>query len=128
MLRKSVEVFLHDMSLTGVDGIKKSLVYVLPQLNFPSFRGRPSHQHNGFWANNLRWQGNYSVNMVNPRHLQGDQAFEEVLHNRAMAKTAIIQAEDRSEATTSTTEAILWNQLSLTCWSVLLLLEGCTPT
>ena len=30
---------------------------------------------------------------VNPRHLQGDQAFEEVLHNRAMAKTAIVQAE-----------------------------------
>ena len=91
VLRKSVEVFLHDMSLT-VDGIKRSLVYVLPQLNsHPSVAGFSPAQ----WVLGKQpaLAGELLGEHVNPRHLQGDQAFEEVLHNRAMAKTAIIQAE-----------------------------------
>ena len=33
ILRKSVEVFMRDLFLKGVDGIKKALTYKLPQIN-----------------------------------------------------------------------------------------------
>ena len=92
ILRKSVEVFMHDLSLHGVDGIKKALVYVLPQINaHPSVAGFSPSQ----WVLGKQptLAGELLGEHVNPRHLQGDHSFEEVLHNRAMAKTALIQAE-----------------------------------
>jgi len=33
VLRKAIEVYLHDLKLSGSSGIKESLRYVVPQLN-----------------------------------------------------------------------------------------------
>ena len=92
ILRKSIEVFLHDLSMTGADGIKQAITYVIPQLNAqPTVAGFSPAQ----WVLGKQptVAGELLGDNINPRHLQGDATFEDALHKRAMAKTALIQAE-----------------------------------
>ena len=92
ILRKAIEVFLHDLSLSGAEGVKQALTYVLPQLNAqPTVAGFSPAQ----WVLGKQptVAGELLGDHINPRHLQGDSTFEDALHKRAMAKTALIQAE-----------------------------------
>ena len=74
ILRKSVEVFMHDLSLRGTDGIKKALTYILPQINSQaSVAGFSPSQ----WVLGKQptLAGELLGEHVNPRHLQGDPIF-----------------------------------------------------
>ena len=88
ILRKAIEVFLHDLSLSGAEGVKQAITYVLPQLNAqPTVAGFSPVQ----WVLGKQptVAGELLGDHINPRHLQGDSTFDK----RAMAKTALIQAE-----------------------------------
>ena len=92
ILRKSLEVFIYDLSLSGADGVRQAITYVIPQLNAqPTVAGFSPAQ----WVLGKQptVAGELLGDNINPRHLQGDVTFEDALHKRAMAKTALIQAE-----------------------------------
>eukprot|EP00435_Cladocopium_sp_Y103_P020469 s5461_g5.t1 len=92
VLRKAIEVYITDLDLHGPDGLRTALTYILPQLNAqPTVAGYSPAQ----WL--LGYQpsiGNLlTSDQITPVHLTGGTSFEEALHRRNMAKTAILQAD-----------------------------------
>ena len=89
VLRKAIEVYMHDLQLEGRDGIRQALTYILPQINAqPTVAGFSPTQ----------WVLGYQPAQPGLLHsgscaLHGHEDFEKHLHQRNVAKTAILQAE-----------------------------------
>ena len=89
VLRKALEVYMHDLSLEDGDGVKQALAYVLPQLNAqPTVSGYSPTQ----WVLGYQPAQPGLLSSVDCA-LKTSDDFEEHLHRRNMAKTAIIQAD-----------------------------------
>ena len=92
VLRKAVEIYMDDLDLHTVDGLRQALAYVLPQINStPSVAGfSPSQWVLGFQPD---FPGELLAEGLNPSHLGGNLSFEQVLEKRATAKVAIVKAD-----------------------------------
>ena len=92
ILRKAVEIYMDDLDLHTVDGLRQALAYVLPQINStPSVAGfSPSQWVLGFQPD---FPGELLAEGLNPTHLGGNLSFEQVLEKRATAKVAIVKAD-----------------------------------
>ena len=92
VLRKAVEIYMGDLDLHTVDGLRQALAYVLPQINStPSVAGfSPSQWVLGFQPD---FPGELLAEGLNPSHLGGNLSFEQVLEKRATAKVAIVKAD-----------------------------------
>ena len=90
VLRKAVELYMHDLKVYGVDGIKQALCYVVPQINAqPTVAGySPSQWLFGYQPS---LPGTMLADRINPLHLQ--ESFEETLYRRTAARTALLQAD-----------------------------------
>ena len=92
ILRKAIEVYLHDLSLSGVDGIKESIAYVVPQLN---------NTRNVAGFSPSQWVLGYQPHIpgellsdgLGPQHLDGNASFEENLSKRSAAKAALLDVD-----------------------------------
>ena len=92
VLRKSIEIYMQDRQLTGSEGVRQALAYVVPQLNSqPTVSGYSPAQ----WL--LGYQpslsGLLTSDQITPVHLGGNTTFEEALLRRNAAKTAILSAD-----------------------------------
>ena len=92
ILRKAVEVYLHDLELSGPDGIKESLVYVVPQINnTANVAGFSPSQ----WV--LGYQphvpGDLLSDDLGPQHLDRNSSFEDSLSRRNAAKAALLDVD-----------------------------------
>ena len=92
VLRKSVEIYMDDLKLTSIDGLRQALAYVLPQINStPTVAGfSPSQWVLGFQPN---FPGDLLAEGLNPSHLDGLVSFEQHLERRTAAKQALIKAD-----------------------------------
>ena len=92
ILRKSLEVYMDDMQLTSVNGLREALAYTLPQINStPSVAGySPSQWVIGYQPG---FPGDLLAEGLNPTHLDGIMSFEKHLEKRAAAKQALIKAD-----------------------------------
>ena len=87
VLRKAIEVYLHDLGLSGPSGIKESLVYVVPQINnTTNVAGFSPSQ----WV--LDYQphvpGDLLSDGLGPQLLDGNSSFEDNLSRRNAAKSS----------------------------------------
>ena len=92
VLRKAVEIYMDDLRLQTVDGLRQALAYVLPQINStPSVAGFTPAQ----WVVGYQpaFPGDLLAEGLNPSHLGGNRSFEEVLAKRSTAKQAIVKAD-----------------------------------
>ena len=92
ILRKAIEVYLHDLSLSGPESIKESISYVVPQLNnTPNVAGFSPSQ----WV--LGYQphipGELLSDGLGPQHLDGNSSFEDNLARRNAAKAALLDVD-----------------------------------
>ena len=89
VLRKAIEVYMHDLKLEGREGIRQALTYILPQLNAqPTVAGFSPTQ----WV--LGYQpAQPGLLQSSSCALHEHETFEKHLHQRNVAKTAILQAE-----------------------------------
>ena len=92
ILRKAIEVYLYDLNLSGLDGIKESLVYVIPQINnTANVAGFSPSQ----WV--LGYQphvpGDLLSDSLGPQHLDGNSNFEDSLSRRNAAKAALLDVD-----------------------------------
>ena len=78
ILRKSIEIYMTDRSLTSRDGLREAMAYVLPQVNSaPTVAGySPSQWVLGFQPN---FPGDLLGDGLNPAHLGGSETFETLL-------------------------------------------------
>ncbi len=84
ILRKAVEIYMDDLGLTSIDGLRQALAYVLPQVNSnPNVAGFSPAQ----------WVLGFQPNFPDPGHLDGSATFEQVLGRRPTAKQALTQAD-----------------------------------
>ena len=92
ILRKAVEVYLHDLELSGPDGIKESLVYVVPQINnTANVAGfSPSQWFLGYQPH---VPGDLLSDDLGPQHLDGNSSFEDSLSRRNAAKAALLDVD-----------------------------------
>ncbi len=92
VLRESVEIYMDDLELTSIDGLRQALAYVLPQINStPTVAGfSPSQWVLGFQPN---FPGDLLAEGLNPSHLDGSVSFEQQLERRTAAKQALIKAD-----------------------------------
>ena len=92
ILRKSLEVYLDDMKLSTINGLREALAYTLPQINStPSVAGySPSQWVIGYQPD---FPGDLLAEGLNPSHLDGTMSFEQHLEKRAAAKQALIKAD-----------------------------------
>lgn len=83
VLRKAIEIYLSDLQLDTVDGIRQALSYVVPQVNGASQ-----------WV--LGFQpslpGELAGDDLNPAHLSPSDRFEDILQKRAHARNALTTA------------------------------------
>ena len=92
VLRRAIEIYMTDLSLTGADGIRSALTYVVPQQNAqPSVSGYSPSQ----WLLGYQPQVNGLLisDQITPVHLAGGSSFEDALRRRNAAKTALLQAD-----------------------------------
>ena len=92
VLRKSLEVYMDDLQLTSVNGLREALAYTLPQINStPSVAGYSPSQ----WAIGYQpgFPGDLLAEGLNPGHLDGTMSFEKHLEKRAAAKYALVKAD-----------------------------------
>ena len=92
ILRKSIEIYMTDRSLTSRDGLREAMAYVLPQVNSaPTVAGySPSQWVLGFQPN---FPGDLLGDGLNPAHLGGSETFEALLQRRTAAKMALAKAD-----------------------------------
>ena len=92
VFRRAVEIYMPDMGLTDVDGLRQAVMYVVPQINAtPTVAGfSPTQWVLGFQPNA---PGQLSSEGLNPTHLDGSDNFAKVLGRRAAAKNALVQAD-----------------------------------
>ena len=92
ILRKAVEIYMDDLGLTSIDGLRQALAYVLPQVNSnPNVAGfSPAQWVLGFQP---KFPGDLTSEGLNPGHLDGSATFEQVLQSRASAKQALTKAD-----------------------------------
>ena len=91
ILRKSIEIYMTDRSLTSRDGLREAMAYVLPQVNSATVAGySPSQWVLGFQPN---FPGDLLGDGLNPAHLGGSETFEALLQRRTAAKMALVKAE-----------------------------------
>ena len=92
VLRKAVEIYMTDLNLDDIDGLRQALTYVIPQANAqPTVAGfSPTQWVLGFQPNA---PGQLSAEGLNPTHVDGSDNFAKVLHRRAAAKSALAQAD-----------------------------------
>ena len=86
ILRKAIEVYVHDLKLEGKDGIRQALTYILPQLNVqPTVAGFSPTQ----WV--LGYQpAQPGLLQSSSCALHEHETGEKNLHQRNVAKTAIL--------------------------------------
>ena len=92
VLRKAIEVYLHDLKLSGSSGIKESLRYVVPQLN---------NTTNVAGFSPAQWVLGYQPHVpgellsdgLGPQHLDGNSSFEDNLARRSAAKAALLDVD-----------------------------------
>ena len=92
VLRKAVEIYMNDLGLQTVDGLRQALAYVLPQVNStPSVAGFSPAQ----WVIGYQpaFPGDLLAEGLNPSHLGGNLSFERVLEKRSTAKQALVKAD-----------------------------------
>ena len=92
VLRKAVEIYMNDLGLQTVDGLRQALAYVLPQVNStPSVAGFSPAQ----WVIGYQpaFPGDLLAEGLNPSHLGGNLSFEKVLEKRSTAKQALVKAD-----------------------------------
>ena len=92
VLRKAVEIYMDDLGLQTVDGLRQALAYVLPQVNStPSAAGFSPAQ----WVIGYQpaFPGDLLAEGLNPSHLGGNLSFEKVLVKRSTAKQALVKAD-----------------------------------
>ena len=55
LLRKSIEIYMHNRGLDSKDGIKTALSYIIPQIPRSTHRARllDFRRHNGSWDTSL---------------------------------------------------------------------------
>ena len=83
---------MQDMAVTGTNGIRQALCYVLPQINAtPSVGGFSPSQ----WllGKQIRLPGDLAFERMTPAQLDGHDDFEMLLKRRTAAKQALLQAE-----------------------------------
>ena len=92
VLRKAVEIYMTDLKLDTIDGIRQSLAYVLPQINSsPTVAGfSPAQWVLGFQPN---FPGDLTSEGLSPAQLSGSPSFELTLERRSAAKQALIKAD-----------------------------------
>ena len=92
ILRKAIEVYLHDLELSGSSGIKESLVYVVPQINnTANVAGfSPSQWVLGYQSH---VPGDLLSDGLGPQHLDGNSSFEDSLARRNAAKAALLDVD-----------------------------------
>ena len=92
VLRKSLEIYMHDLQLTGPEGVRQALAYVIRQLNSqPTVSGySPAQWLLGYQPS---MSGLLTSDQITPVHLGGNTTFEEALLRRNAAKTAILSAD-----------------------------------
>ena len=92
VLRKAVEIYLTDLKLSTVDGIRQALAYVLPQVNAsPTVAGfSPAQWVLGFQPN---FPGDLTAEGLSPAQLGGSLDFETTLQRRSTAKQALVKAD-----------------------------------
>ena len=119
VLRKSVEIYMDDLKLTSIDGLRQALAYVLPQINStPTVAGfSPSQWVLGFQPN---FPGDLLAEGLNPSHLDGSVSFEQHLERRTAAKQALIKADTDRRLRRAAT--ICWHQCGVGAWPDVLLL------
>ena len=92
VLRKAIEVYLHDLGLSGTSGIKESLVYVVPQINnTANVAGFSPAQ----WVLGYQPQvpGDLLSDGLGPQHPDGNSSFEDNLSRRNAAKAALLDVD-----------------------------------
>lgn len=92
VLRKAIEIYMADLGLSTVDGIRQALAYVLPQVNSsPTVAGfSPSQWVLGFQPN---FPGDLTSEGLSPVQLSGVANFELTLERRSAAKQALVKAD-----------------------------------
>ena len=92
VLRKAIEIYMTDLGLSSVDGIRQALAYVLPQVNSsPTVAGfSPSQWVLGFQPN---FPGDLTSEGLSPAQLSGSANFELTLQRRSAAKQALVKAD-----------------------------------
>ena len=92
ILRKALEIYMDDLGLDSIDGLRQALAYVLPQVNStPNVAGfSPAQWVLGFQP---KFPGDLTSEGLNPGHLDGSASFEEVLQRRSSAKLALTKAD-----------------------------------
>ena len=92
VLRKAIEIYLTDLNLTTVDGIRQALAYVLPQINSsPTVAGfSPAQWVLGYQPN---FPGDLTAEGLSPAQLGGTPNFELTLERRSVAKQALTKAD-----------------------------------
>ena len=92
VIRKSVEIYLDDMSADGPSGIQEGLSYIIPQMN--STPGvacfSPSQRMLGYQPS---LAGDLLSDATQPSHLGGNQTFEDMLAKRHAARKALNDAD-----------------------------------
>ena len=92
VLRRAIEIYMTDLNLTGADGIRSALTYVVPQQNAqPTVSGYSPSQ----WLLGYQPQVNGLLisDQITPVHLSGGSSFEDALLRRNAAKSALQQAD-----------------------------------
>jgi len=92
VLRKSLEVYMDDLKLSSINGLREALAYTLPQINSnPSVAGySPSQWVIGYQPG---FPGDLLAEGLNPCHLDGSISFEQQLEKRSAAKQALVKAD-----------------------------------
>ena len=92
VLRKAAEIYMDDLGIQTIDGLRQALAYVLPQINStPSVAGfSPTQWVLGFQPG---FPGDLLAEGLNPSHLDGSLSFEQCLERRSTAKQALVKAD-----------------------------------
>ena len=91
VLRKAVEIYMTDLGLSAVGGIRQALAYVLPHNPSPTVAGfSPSQWALGFQPN---FPGDLTSEGLSPAQLSGAANFELTLERRSAAKQALVKAD-----------------------------------
>ena len=92
LIRKAVEIYLDDVKVDHVEGIKEALTFVVSQLNAtPMVAGfSPSQWVLGYQAS---LAGDLLSDAVHPSHFGGNASFEDMLNKRHSAKKALLDAD-----------------------------------
>ena len=92
LIRKAVEIYLDDVKVDHVEGIKEALTFVVPQLNAtPMVAGfSPSQWVLGYQPS---LAGDLLSDAMHPSHFGGNASFEDMLNKRHSAKKALLDAD-----------------------------------